>query len=78
DISRDGLQTTWDLQPRSRDRQFQDAMLPYVARHDELYFLGDDPMQIRERWEDGGGTRTQLGMIVAGSFLLPAMYDTSQ
>ena len=53
-------------------------MLPYVARHDELYFLGDDPMQIRERWEDVGGTRTQLGMIVAGSFLLPAMYDTSQ
>ena len=78
DISRDGLQTTWDLQPRSRDRQFQDAMLPYVARHDEIFDLGDDPMQIRERWEDVGGTRTQLGMIVAGSFLLPALYDTSQ
>ena len=78
DISRDGLQTTWDLQPRSRDRQFQDAMLPYVARHDEIFGLGDDPMQIRQRWEDAGGTRTQLGVIVAGSFLLPAMYDTSQ
>ncbi|MFP3473182.1 alpha/beta hydrolase, partial [Micrococcus sp. SIMBA_144] len=50
DISRDGPQTTWDLQPRSRDRQSQDAMLPYVARKDEIFGLGDDPMQIRQRW----------------------------
>lgn len=78
DISRDGLQTTWDLQPRSRDRQFQDAMLSYVARQDAVYGLGTDPMEIRQRWEDAGGTRTMLGQIVAGSYLLPAMYSTSQ
>lgn len=77
DITRDGLQTTWDLQPRSRDRQFQDMMLPWVARHDDLFGLGTDAMDIREQWEAAGGTRSFLGQMVAGSFILPAMYTTA-
>lgn len=77
DISRDGLQTTWDLQPRSRDRQFQDMMLPWMARHDALFGLGTDPMDIREQWEAAGGTRSMLGQMIAGSYILPAMYTTA-
>ena len=77
DVSRDGLQTTWDLQPRSRDRQFQDMMLPWVARHDDEFGLGTDAMEIREQWEAAGGTRSMLGQLVAGSFILPAMYNTA-
>ena len=77
DVSRDGLQTTWDLQPRSRDRQFQDMMLPWMARHDDVFGLGTDPMDIRRQWEDAGGTRSMLGQMIAGSFILPAMYSTA-
>lgn len=77
DVSRDGLQTTWDLQPRSRDRQFQDMMLPWMARQDDVFGLGTDPMQIREQWEAAGGTRSMLGQMIAGSFILPAMYNTA-
>lgn len=76
DLTRTSLQETWDLQPRSRDRQFQDMMLPYMARNAETYGLGEDPMVIREGWEQAGGTRTMLGAVVASN-IIPAMYTTS-
>lgn len=76
DLTRKSLQETWDLQPRSRDRQFQDMLLPYIARNNASYGLGEDPMVIREKWESAGGTRTLLGGLVA-SEIIPAMYTTS-
>ncbi|WP_410657221.1 alpha/beta hydrolase [Amycolatopsis sp. lyj-112] len=78
DASRSTLEKTWDLQPRSRDRQFQDALLPYVARNDAKYKAGTDPLEIRRKWEQAGGTREFAGMLYAAWFIIPAMYDTTQ
>ncbi|MFD6067860.1 MULTISPECIES: alpha/beta hydrolase [Amycolatopsis] len=78
DASRSTLEKTWDLQPRSRDRQFQEALLPYVARNDAKYKAGTDPLEIRRNWEKAGGTREFAGMLYAAWFIIPAMYDTSQ
>jgi pimeloyl-ACP methyl ester carboxylesterase len=78
DASRSTLEKTWDLQPRSRDRQFQEALLPYMARNDAKYHTGTDPVEIRRNWEKVGGTREYAGMVYAAWFILPAMYDTTQ
>jgi len=79
DLTRTSLQETWDLQPRSRDRQFQDAMLPYVARNAELFGASsDDPQQLRRDWEEVGGTRSMLGQLITIMGIVPAMYDTGQ
>lgn len=78
DASRSTLEKTWDLQPRSRDRQFQDALLPYIARNDAKYKAGTDPLEIRRKWEQAGGTREFAGMLYAAWFIIPAMYDTTQ
>ncbi|MEU3625405.1 alpha/beta hydrolase [Amycolatopsis coloradensis] len=78
DASRSTLEKTWDLQPRSRDRQFQDALLPYMARNDAEYKAGTDPFEIRRDWEEAGGTREFAGMLNAAWFIIPAMYDTRQ
>ena len=77
DLTRTSLQETWDLQPRSRDRQFQDMLLPYMARQDDTYQLGEDPMVIREAWENAGGTRDPLGALITAQIVIPAMYSTS-
>ena len=77
DLTRKSLQETWDLQPRSRDRQFQEALLPYVARHHDKFGAGTDPLQIRADWERAGGNRTLLGMLVTAWYILPAMYNTA-
>ena len=76
DLTRKSLQETWDLQPRSRDRQFQEALLPYVARHHDKFGAGTDPLQIRADWEAGGGTRTFLGSLLTEWYVIPAMYST--
>ncbi|WP_300344147.1 alpha/beta fold hydrolase [Nesterenkonia sp.] len=76
DLTRKSLQETWDLQPRSRDRQFQDMMLPYIARQHETYGLGEDPMAIRQAWEEAGGTRDPLGQLITIETIIPAMYTT--
>ncbi len=76
DLTRKSLQETWDLQPKSRDRQFQQALLPYIARHNDTYGLGADPVVIRQRWEAAGGTRSGLGRLVLNS-IIGAMYSTS-
>ncbi|SMC70508.1 alpha/beta hydrolase [Lentzea albidocapillata] len=78
DASQTTLENTWDLQPRTRDRQFQEALLPYMARNDAEYGQGTDPMEIRRNWEKTGGTREFLGQLFVAWFVIPAMYDTSQ
>ncbi|GAB3191201.1 alpha/beta hydrolase [Nesterenkonia suensis] len=77
DLTRKSLQETWDLQPRSRDRQFQDMLLPYMARNHETYQLGEDPMEIRRAWEEAGGTRDPLGALITAQIVIPAMYSTA-
>ncbi|WP_170288264.1 alpha/beta fold hydrolase [Marilutibacter maris] len=76
DLSRKSLEATWDIQPKSRDRQFQDALLPYIARNDATYGLGTDPLLIRQRWEAAGGTRSAAGQAIMGG-IIDAMYSTS-
>ncbi|MCP2243733.1 alpha/beta hydrolase [Lentzea aerocolonigenes] len=78
DASQSTLENTWDLQPRTRDRQFQEALLPYMARNDAKYAQGTDPMEIRRKWEKAGGTREFLGQLFVAWFVIPAMYDTTQ
>ncbi|MET9224816.1 alpha/beta hydrolase [Lentzea sp. NPDC003310] len=78
DASQTTLENTWDLQPRTRDRQFQEALLPYMARNDAEYGQGTDPMEIRRNWEKVGGTREFVGQLFVAWFVIPAMYDTSQ
>ncbi|MCZ7431948.1 alpha/beta hydrolase [Streptomyces sp. WMMC1477] len=78
DVTTKSLQRTWDLQPPSRDRQFQEALLPYVARHDDVHGVGTDPMKIREHFERAGGTREFIGQLFMAYYIIPAMYDTSQ
>ncbi|MGQ5261082.1 alpha/beta hydrolase [Micromonospora sp. ZYX-F-536] len=70
------LQETWDLQPFTRDRAFQEQLLPYMARHDDLYGRGTDPMAIRQMFERAGGTRVGMGPFMFGWFILGALYDT--
>ncbi|MEU4473509.1 alpha/beta hydrolase [Micromonospora sp. NPDC023888] len=70
------LQETWDLQPFTRDRAFQEQLLPYMARHDDLYGRGTDPMKIREMFERAGGTRVGMAPFMFGWFILGALYDT--
>ncbi|MFI7608940.1 alpha/beta hydrolase [Micromonospora sp. NPDC049366] len=71
------LQETWDLQPFTRDRAFQEQLLPYMARHADLYGRGTDPMAIREMFERAGGTRLGMGPFMFGYFILGALYDTT-
>ncbi|SER93674.1 alpha/beta hydrolase [Lentzea albida] len=78
DASQSTLENTWDLQPRTRDRQFQEALLPFMARSDAKYGQGTDPMEIRRNWEKAGGTREFVGQLFVAWFVIPAMYDTSQ
>ncbi|MFX0539058.1 alpha/beta hydrolase [Ornithinimicrobium sp. Y1847] len=78
DVTRKSLQETWDLQPRSRDRQFQEMMLPYAARNADVFDMpSDDPMELRRYWELGGGNREFLGQLITSWFILPAMYNTN-
>ncbi len=44
------LESTWNLQPIARDRQFTMHMINWIARHDDVYGLGEDPVKIRERY----------------------------
>ncbi|RZS36980.1 alpha/beta hydrolase family protein [Herbihabitans rhizosphaerae] len=78
DASQSTLERTWDLQPRSRDRQFQEALLPYMARNGATYKAGTDPLEIRRAFEKAGGTREFAGMLMTAWFVIPAMYDTAQ
>ncbi|GAB3705573.1 alpha/beta fold hydrolase [Mariniluteicoccus flavus] len=78
DMSKGTLEATWDLQPATRDRQFQDMMLPFISRHDDVYGLGTDPMAIRKRFEETGGFDNYVNLIVGVNTVISAMYDTSQ
>jgi pimeloyl-ACP methyl ester carboxylesterase len=74
DVSQKSLQSTWDVQPLSRERQFDDLLLPYIARHDDLYDLGTDPVVIRRRWESTGGSRNFLANVLYAFDITSAMY----
>ncbi|GAA4686132.1 alpha/beta hydrolase [Streptomyces chumphonensis] len=78
DVTERSLERTWDLQPPSRDRQFQEALLPYMARNDDVYGQGTDPMKIREHFERAGGTREFIGQLFMAYYIIPAMYSTDQ
>lgn len=76
DVSDKSLEPTWDKQPQSRDRQFQERFLPYIARNAEHFGSPtDDPLELRELWELGGGARTLFGGFYFGRRVLPAMYN---
>jgi pimeloyl-ACP methyl ester carboxylesterase len=72
------LQETWDLQPLTRDRAFQEQLMPYIARHDDIYGRGTDPLAIRQLWERAGGTRIGIGWFMFAFGILPALYNTEQ
>ncbi|MFI1794740.1 alpha/beta fold hydrolase [Streptomyces olivaceoviridis] len=78
DVAEKSLQRTWDLQAPSRDRAFQEQLLPYIARHDDVYGLGTDPLEVRRKWEEAGGSRGILAQIFTAWLILPAMYDTTK
>lgn len=44
------LQSTWDVQPLGRDRQFKEHMMNWIARHADKYKLGTDPAAIYKRY----------------------------
>lgn len=77
-LQANSLQETWDLQPHSRDRQFQQHLMAYMARNPELFYMGEDPDAIRAAWEKAGGTRDRFGAALAAFFIIPAMYDNSE
>lgn len=78
DLSRTTLQDTWDLQPPSRDRQFQESLLPYVARNAAAFGASsDDPLVLRRQWEEAGGLGGPLAEQVLG-VVLDALYSNSR
>lgn len=77
DMSQGTLESTWDLQPATRDRQFQDMMLPYMARHDDVYGMGDDPMEIRRAFEGSGGFDNYFNIIFGINTVIQSMYTTA-
>ncbi|MGD7787559.1 alpha/beta fold hydrolase [Propionibacteriaceae bacterium Y1700] len=50
DATQPTLQSTWELQPVARDRQFNMHMMNWIARHDDTYGLGTDPQAIHDRY----------------------------
>lgn len=44
------LESTWELQPIARDRQFRMHLVNWIARHDAEYGLGTDPQAIHQRY----------------------------
>lgn len=78
DVTGPSMEGTWDLQPISRDRQFQDMMLPWIARHNDVYGLGTDPMEIRKAFEKAGGFDNMANIILGANTIIQAMYTTSR
>lgn len=50
DATQPTLQSTWELQPIARDRQFRLHLMNWIARHDADYGLGTDPKAIYDRY----------------------------
>lgn len=78
DMSTGTLERTWDLQPGTRDRQFQDMMLPYLARHDDKYKMGTTSMEARRKFEQAGGFDNYFNLIFGAGTVVQAMYSTDQ
>lgn len=64
DATQPTLQKTWDLQPVARDRQFSEHMVPWVARHDDLFGAGDDPDVILENYYAGVDANPDLAVLL--------------
>ncbi|GAA2096822.1 alpha/beta fold hydrolase [Microlunatus panaciterrae] len=77
DMSTGTLESTWDLQPGTRDRQFQDMLLPYMARNDATYHLGTDPIEIRRKFEASGGFDNYINLLFGFQTVIGALYDTT-
>lgn len=77
DMSTVTLERTWDLQPPSRDRQFQDMMLPWIARHNDEYKMGETALEAREKFEASGGFDNQINLMLGASTTIQAMYSTN-
>lgn len=76
DLTRKSLEATWDLQPPSRDRQFQERLLPFIARNNEAFGLPEaDPIQLRRYWEQADGNRSDFGQLLTAYFILPGFYN---
>ena len=78
DMSTGTLERTWDLQPGTRDRQFQDMMLPYLARHDDKYKMGTTSMDARRKFEAAGGFDNYFNLLFGANTVIQAMYSTDQ
>lgn len=78
DMSQGTLESTWDLQPATRDRQMQDMLMPYIARHDDKYGLGDDPLEARRTFEESGGFDNYINVLFGLNTVIGAMYSTDQ
>ncbi len=66
------LEATFDLQPKARDRQFQEHMMNWIARHDDTYGLGTDPAAIYDRYLAG---QKRLGNIATLLWFLTGAYQ---
>lgn len=50
DITGPNLEQTWYMQNIARDRQFEERMIPWVARHGDEYGLTTDPEQLKANY----------------------------
>ncbi|MDN5726838.1 MAG: alpha/beta fold hydrolase, partial [Propionibacteriales bacterium] len=50
DATQPTLESTWNLQPIARDRQFSMHMMNWIARQDDTYGLGTNPQVIHQRY----------------------------
>ncbi|WP_340540580.1 alpha/beta fold hydrolase [Nocardioides sp. GXZ039] len=64
DVTQPSLQRTWLEQPLARDRQFLRHMLPWIARHDDVYGLGTDPAAIHQQYFAGAAKLHPLMMQI--------------
>ncbi|WP_197429834.1 alpha/beta hydrolase [Auraticoccus cholistanensis] len=76
DMTSGTLEETWDLQPGTRDRQMQDMLMPYIARHDDVYGMGDTAMEARRAFEEAGGFDNYINIIIGLNTVINAMYST--
>lgn len=76
DMSTGTLERTWDLQPGTRDRQMQDMLMPYIARHDDVYGMGDTATEARRAFEEAGGFDNYINLIIGVNTVVQAMYST--
>lgn len=78
DMSQPSPEATFDLQAGARERQFQDMLLPYVARHDDVYDMGTDPIAVRSKFEAAGGFDNYVNVMAGADAIVGGMLVTSR